>query len=521
MNKTMTKISESIIIAYNFTKRNILFLYDLIKHSLKTFFSIVTRKNVRHAKKRIKQDRARDFLYFNEYDPSHLKTFLVASRETSDLKSEFKEEVKVIDEQLKQLKQEDVELYNKYLEVLKQEQEVLKELDEKRFELALELEKTMVEITTESEKAIRKEYLKKDYDSAFVYGLAMDKNQKIEAEIEAYNIRSKQLFDQYKEQLTLMAVPTTKRHFIKNADRVMPKIKKRLNYKQRKVVMGIIFILPWFIGFVMFFAYPFLQSFYYSFFKMDLSQGSIDLTYVGFGNYIYAFNEHTVGSTSFKIELLETLQNALINLPVLLIFSLFIAVLLNQEFRGRAIVRAIFFVPVILNSDVVMRLMGRGNLITGLLMSDTDMPPIFDLNLYLMNIGIGTGLVGLVVSLIGRIYDILTLAGIPILLFLAAIQSVPKHLYEAATIEGATGYEMFWLITLPNVSVHIVTVTIYAIVDTFLTSSVSDIILSTFRSEKGLSSAMAYTYVASILLLLLILAIFAKIFKFGESHYEK
>ena len=76
-------------------------------------------------------------------------------------------------------------------------------------------------------------------------------------------------------------------------------------------------------------------------------------------------------------------------------------------------------------------------------------------------------LITFIVGLIARIYDILALAGVPILLFLASIQSIPKHLYEAAKIEGATSYEMFWLITLPNVTPHIVTVTVYALVDTF------------------------------------------------------
>ena len=142
----------------------------------------------------------------------------------------------------------------------------------------------------------------------------------------------------------------------------------------------------------------------------------------------------------------------MINLPVLLIFSLFIAVLLNKEFRGRAVVRAIFFIPVILNSAAVSTVMSGAGSIMGELFMEENTMVIFDLSLYLNNLGIGKDLVAFVVGLIDRVYTILTLAGVPILLFLAAIQSVPKHLYEAATIEGATAYEMFWLITLPNVS---------------------------------------------------------------------
>jgi ABC-type sugar transport system permease subunit len=130
-------------------------------------------------------------------------------------------------------------------------------------------------------------------------------------------------------------------------------------------------------------------------------------------------------------------------------------------------------------------------------------------------------LITFIVGLIERIYDILALAGVPILLFLASIQSIPKHLYEAAKIEGATSYEMFWLITLPNVTPHIITVTVYALVDTFLTSSVSTIISDELnRQNWGLSSAMAWIYVAVIILILIVLGAFAKLLKIGESHYE-
>lgn len=297
--------------------------------------------------------------------------------------------------------------------------------------------------------------------------------------------------------------------------------KDRLTYNQRKVLMGLVFLAPWIIGFITLFAVPFGKSLYYSFFELTPIVGGIETEFIGFGNYIFAFNEHVAGDTSFKIELLGTLQDAAINLPVLLIFSLFIAVLLNHEFKGRAVVRAIFFIPVILNSSAVTIALGQGGDITDLLLAESAIG-VFNLSDYLLNMGIGTGLIAFVVGLIGRIYDILALSGVPILLFLAAIQSVPKHLYEAARIEGATGYEMFWLITLPNVSPHIVTVTIYAIVDTFLTSSVSTLITGEFNKQQwGLSSAMSWIYVLAVIMLLFVLFLVAKVFNIGASHYEK
>lgn len=301
---------------------------------------------------------------------------------------------------------------------------------------------------------------------------------------------------------------------------IPPKKKFQMKYKHQKVMWSIIFLFPWLVGFVTLFLYPLVASFRYSFYKLEAVSGKVVETYIGFDNYVDAFNDHVWQQSGFKVELINTTLDAVINLPVLLIFSLFIAVMLNMEFRGRALVRAIFFIPVILNSAAVATALGGGDAIAALL-EEQGIDKIFDLEFYLIQSGMGVQIVSFIVGLIGRIYAILSLAGVPILLFLASIQSVPKHLYEAAKIEGATSYEMFWLITLPNVSPHIVTVTVYALVDTFLTSSVSQIISHELNSiEWGLSSAMAWVYVGTILVMLTSLALLAKGFKIGGSHYE-
>ncbi|RLD44504.1 MAG: sugar ABC transporter permease [Bacteroidetes bacterium] len=302
-----------------------------------------------------------------------------------------------------------------------------------------------------------------------------------------------------------------------------PKKKKKglKGYKRQKLIWAFIFLAPWLIGFSMFFLIPFIRSLYYSFFSLEPTPDGIISTFVGFNNYFYALNEQVTSTTSFRVELINTTLDALINIPVLLIFSLFIAVMLNMEFKGRAFVRAVFFIPVILNSAAVASALGGGDAIANLL-KEQGSTQIFDLEFYLLQTGMMPWLINFIVGLIGRIYAILSLAGVPILLFLASIQSVPKHLYEAAKIEGATGYEMFWLITLPNVSPHIITVTVYALVDTFLTSSVSEIISQELGNSNrwGESAAMAWIYVSTIILILLILAVIAKALKIGGSHYE-
>lgn len=302
-----------------------------------------------------------------------------------------------------------------------------------------------------------------------------------------------------------------------------PKTKKTIwTYKNQKRFWAAVFLAPWAIGFATLFLIPMIRSLYYSFFELSTPEGGgLILEFVGFGNYDYAWNDHVTTLSSFRVELINTIIDAGINIPVLLIFSLFIAVLLNMKFKGRAIVRAIFFIPVILNSAAVTSALSGGVPINDLLDAQ-GIQQVFDLEFYLMQMGMLPELVTFIVGLIDRIYDILSLAGVPILLFLASIQSVPKHLYEAAKIEGATAYEMFWLITLPNVSPHIVTVTVYALVDTFLTSSVSGVISRELENPGlwGQSAALAWIYVMAIIAILLILGILAKAFKIGGSHYE-
>lgn len=292
------------------------------------------------------------------------------------------------------------------------------------------------------------------------------------------------------------------------------------NYNRQKQLWSVIFLLPWGLGILLLFAFPLIQSLLYSFYELTPRVGEIVQKFVGWDNYLYAWNTHVTTDSSFKVELINTITDVAINLPVLLIFSLFIAVMLNAKFKGRAIVRAIFFIPVILNSAAVATALGGGDIITQIL-EQQNIGKLFDLEYFLVQTGLDQMIVSFVSGLITRIYDILALAGVPILLFLASIQSVPKHLYEAAKIEGATAYEMFWLITLPNVSPHILTVTVYALVDTFLTSSVSGIISDELNTQEwGLSSAMSWMYVGSILVILLIIFLLAKIFGIGGSHYE-
>lgn len=299
------------------------------------------------------------------------------------------------------------------------------------------------------------------------------------------------------------------------------KPKKHVSYEKSKLIWAFIFLAPWLIGFLLMFAFPMVESFRYSFYHMKLNtDGIMEYTFIGFQNYYNALQVEAIGSTIFKVEMLNTIQEVAINIPVIMIFSLFVATILNTEFKGRAIVRAIFFIPVILNSGAVVSALSKGEAMSDILSDTGAFGKVFELEEYLLRAGLTQGLVGFIVSLIDRIYSILSLSGVPILLFLASIQSVPRHLYEAAEIEGATKYEMFWLITLPNVKPHFLTVAIFILIDTFVSSPISKYIDMVKQTQWGLKASMSWLYVLVVAVILAVIIAISKIFKWGELHEQ-
>ncbi|MFA6333678.1 MAG: ABC transporter permease subunit, partial [Methanoregula sp.] len=178
----------------------------------------------------------------------------------------------------------------------------------------------------------------------------------------------------------------------------------------------------------------------------------------------------------------------------------FIAVLLNTKFKGHQLVKAIFFIPVIYNMTVI------NNTLSGqfgtLFRSDLDQGFALSqqFSAFVMQIGIGNGLVGFLTDAVNRIFTIVNKSGIQILVFIAALQSIPAHLYEAAKVEGATKYEMFWKITIPMISPMVLTAAVYTIVDSFVGSELMQFMTvnsqgTTMSTNRpGLYSAISIVY---------------------------
>lgn len=303
----------------------------------------------------------------------------------------------------------------------------------------------------------------------------------------------------------------------------------KLRHDQQKVFVSWVFLTPTILGFLVFFLYPLCLSFLYAFSSVEPNGtfhfGMVfpinpDTAYYDWNatptwdlwnNFRYALRV----DADYPVSLWNTITSTVVDIFVITIFSLLIAVMLNSKFKGRAFVRAIFFLPVVFNSEAMTAALEMVSSLGGKTAGGEDaLSQLFNLELFLQGLNVPKSIVSFLSGITSTIYDTITYSGIQILIFLTAIQSVPKHLYEAATIEGATGYEQFWKITLPMVSPMILTVVVYTVVDAFLRSEINDRMdyIYTFESEYGYYAAMSWLYIlASLLIMGLAVGILSKV----------
>lgn len=294
----------------------------------------------------------------------------------------------------------------------------------------------------------------------------------------------------------------------------MKQKKHGFSLTRRRMVAGYLFILPWFVGFIAFYVKALAQTFRFSFSKMDiLATGGYVLSNVGFDNYLYAFTVHG----SFKEVLTNSMIDMLIDVPLIIFFSLFMAILLNRKFKCRGLIRAIFFLPIILNSGAISdaitmsakMIAGGASTQAAEIASSAGGGLAFDIDYLIemfMKLGISSSLISYLSSAVSRINDIITASGVQIIIFLAALQSIPPSMYEVSRIEGATGYETFWKVTFPMVMPHIITNVVYTIVDSFNDSEIVQLAYTTaFESyEYGWSSVFSIVSTALTCLILVI-----------------
>jgi len=287
--------------------------------------------------------------------------------------------------------------------------------------------------------------------------------------------------------------------------------KGKATLEERKGYWGWLFIAPWLFGFIMLFAIPLVQSLIYSLSELSLSPTGISLDFLGLHNYEQALTHHV----DYNRTLVESIVNMVVNVPLIVIFSLLVATMLNQNFKGRGLARAVFFLPVILASGVIASIESadflQNMMQTGAMVEETSSAMTSSqLERLLIGSGLNEVIVTYLTGAVDRIYEIISASGVQILIFISGLQAIPGHLYEAAHIEGATAYEAFWKITFPMISPLILTNIVYSVIDAFTENEMTTLIQTTAFTnfDFGLSAAMAWIYFIIIAIILAVTSYF-------------
>ncbi len=268
---------------------------------------------------------------------------------------------------------------------------------------------------------------------------------------------------------------------------------RHLTMSRKKSLVGLLFVTPWLAGFFVFFASPLLQAVNYSLNKVTITAAGRKMTYVGIGNYQDIF----LKDAYFVDRLLNFLKEIILQLPLILVFSLVIAILLNQSVKGRGIFRTLFFLPIIVVSGPVMQMLISSG--------STTIPLIEQYGLYeMIEETVPKFLREPVTGLFGELLLILWYSGVPTLIFLAGLQKIDATLYEASYMDGASSWVAFWKIVLPSIRGMILINSIYVTV--FLATSELNEVIDLIRSNMlnaskgfGIASAMAWLYTICIL----------------------
>ena len=281
------------------------------------------------------------------------------------------------------------------------------------------------------------------------------------------------------------------------------KIKRKIGLTQRRAIYGYIFILPFILGFILFMVKPLYQSFRMSVSEVVISNQGFTLNWNNWANYIRAL---TI-DPEFNRMVVNSVAQMFYRSLATIVFSFFVALLLNQKFKGRTLARSIFFLAVILSSGVLVGLEYSNTLMSQLkatIEEAGNSNTITDVleQILVSNTGGVNGISGrvfkILFEIIDSIYDVAMASGIQIIIFLSGLQNISPSMYEAAQMEGCTSWESLWKITVPMVSPLMLVCWIYTIVDFFMKTD--NQIMTKINEQMviqlnyGYSSALAWIY---------------------------
>ena len=298
---------------------------------------------------------------------------------------------------------------------------------------------------------------------------------------------------------------------VQNSAAPKKKRRKAVSLDRKKARAGWFFVLPFILGFVIIYLPVVFDSIWLTFNHLKISENT--LTFVGLENYSTAL----FTDPDFVQVLISGLKDLAFDIPAIVIFSLFMAILLNQKMAGRGFFRAIFFIPVILSTGIMTSVEAQNSIGTSMeegindgsgVSTSAEIVSALDIQALFANMKVGTELVEYVVAMINDIYDIVNRSGVQMLIFLAGLQSISPAIYESCSIDGATAWETFWKITLPMISPMILVNTVYTIIDALTNGN--NIVMSFISSSTetysssggGVTSAMSWIYFLIVILIL-------------------
>lgn len=273
----------------------------------------------------------------------------------------------------------------------------------------------------------------------------------------------------------------------------------KLSVTQRHNLKGLYFMIPFLLGLLFFYVEPIVSSLTFAFSKVTVDLDGYTSKFIGFDNFVYAFTKDAKYTTALTGDLLNLIWKT----PVIIILSLFLALLINKKFKGRLFVRAVFFLPVIFSNGVLLDVIQSDSIVqsavsatsvldTGSVASQTQ-----GLSELLLQAGFAQEIIDYTTMVTDSFFSLVWNSGVQMLIFLSGLQSISPTLYEAASVEGASGWETFCKITIPMLSPMILLNIVYTIVDSYASTAngVIGIVITAISNNRfGTASAMAWIY---------------------------
>ncbi|MBR7133505.1 MAG: sugar ABC transporter permease [Clostridia bacterium] len=289
---------------------------------------------------------------------------------------------------------------------------------------------------------------------------------------------------------------------------------KKISYEKQRTLFGYVFTAPFIIGTLVFFAYPVIYSMLFALGSFEGNTSVDNMSFVGFANFKALFGK----DINFMPDFAKAIANALINTPLIVLISIILVICLNKNIKLKGVFRVIFFLPFVLGNGLIYQtLMYSGSTSdTMVMLNGISVPPQF-------SDYFGEFLTEIITVLLERFTTVLWKSGLPILLFLSAIQSIPVSVYESAHCDGASEWKSFWFITLPMLTPTILVVIVYTLVDSF--NDINNSVMQYYQYlafktyQHSYASAMAWTYF--LFVILLILAVTAITRKYVFYNTEK